>query len=431
MAKLTVEIEAEKVEAAINQAYMKERGKISVPGFRKGKVPRAMIEKMYGTGVFLEEAVNILLSENYPAAVDQSGADVVSRPEIDIVQIESGKPFIFTAEVAVKPEVTLGKYAGVTVTKVDTTVTDEEVDAELTKELEKDVRVETVERASALGDAVVIDYEGSVDGVPFEGGKAEGYTLELGSGTFINGFEDQLVGKSAGDEVDVNVTFPEEYHAEDLAGKPALFKVKVHEVKAKEIPVADDDFAADKGFDTLAEYKEELKKNLEEKKENDAKAAKEDEAIQKIIDKSEMDIPEAMIINQSESMIEEFEQRIQMQGLSLEQYYQFSGLNKDKLMEQVRDEAITRIKSSLVLEAIAKAEGLEATDEDVDAEIEKMAAMYGMEADKLKEYIGDTEKSSIKKDIQISKAVAFIMDNAKERAKAKSKAKDDEAADEE
>ncbi|MCR5271932.1 MAG: trigger factor [Lachnospiraceae bacterium] len=431
MAKLTIEISEDKVEAAIQEAYLKERGKISVPGFRKGKVPRAMIEKMYGTGVFYEEAVNTLISENYGEALDESGLDVVSRPGIDVVQIEAGKPFIFTAEVAVKPEVKLGKYNGVTVTKIDTSVTDEEVDAEIDKEREQNARLETVEgRAAEKGDTVVIDYEGSVDGVPFDGGKADGYSLELGSGSFIDGFEDQLIGKNAGDDVDVNVTFPEQYHAPDLAGKPALFKVKIHEIKAKELPELDDEFASEVSeFDTLAEYKEDVKKKLVERKENEAKATKEDEAIQKIIDKSDMDIPEVMIDTQCESMIDEFAQRIQSQGLSFEQYLQFSGSNREKLMEQVRPEALTRIKSSLVLEAIAKEENLVASDEDVDAEIEKMASMYGMEADKLKEMVGESEKNSMKRDIEIQKAVTFIMDNVKERAKAKSKAaKEAEAA---
>jgi trigger factor len=425
MVKLTIEIPEDKVEDAIQQAYLKERGKITVPGFRKGKVPRAMIEKMYGTGVFYEDACNTLISENYGDAVDESGVDVVSRPGIDIVQIAAGKPFIFTAEVAVKPEVKLGKYNGVTVTKIDTSVSDEEVDAEIEKEREKNAREIVVDRASEKGDSVVIDYEGSVDGVPFDGGKAEKYTLELGSGSFIDGFEDQLIGKKAGDDVDVNVTFPEQYHAPELAGKPALFKVKIHEVKGKELPELNDEFAGDVSeFDTLAEYKEDVKKKLTERKENEAKGTKEDEAIQKIIDKSDMDIPDAMIDTQCESMLDEFAQRIQSQGLSFEQYLQFSGMNREKLMEQVRPEAITRIKSSLVLEAIAKEENLVASDEDVDAEIEKMAGMYGMDAANLKEMVGDAERKSMKKDIEIQKAVTFIMDNVKERAKAKSKAKE-------
>lgn len=431
MAKLTIEVSAEEFEKALDAAYKKQKGQISVPGFRKGKVPRAMVEKMYGDGVFFEDAANILMQDTYPAAVDESGVDIVSRPTVDVVQIEKGKTFIYTAEVAVKPEVELGKYMGVTVTKVDTTVTDEEVEKELEEQRQKNARTITVEdRAAQLGDTAVIDFEGFVDGVPFEGGKGDNYSLELGSHSFIDTFEDQLVGKNAGDDVDVNVTFPEQYQAAELAGKPALFKVKIHEIKTKELPELDDEFAQDAaGVDTLDEYKEEIKKNLTEKKETEAKKTKEDEAIQKIIDKSKMDIPEAMIDTQCETMINEFAQRIAQSGLTMEQYMQFSGMTIDSLKEQVRPEALTRIQSSLVLEQIAKDENIEVTDEDVDAEVEKMAAAYGMEADKLKEYMGDAEKENIKKDLAITKAVDLIMDNIKERAKAKKKS-EDEAAEE-
>ena len=423
MAKLTIEVPAEEVEKALQAAYMKERNKISVPGFRKGKVPRQMIEKMYGAAVFYEEAANILIQDNYAAAMEESKADIVSRPVIDVVQIESGKTFIFTAEVAVRPEVKLGKYKGVQVTKVDTTVTDEEIDAALESERQKNSRTVTVtDRPAANGDTAVIDFEGFVDGVAFEGGKGENHPLELGSHSFIDTFEDQLVGHNAGDEVDVNVTFPEQYQAADLAGKPALFKVKIHEIKAKELPELNDEFAQDVSeCETLAAYKEEVKARLEKNKENEAKRAKEDEAITKIIEKSEMDIPEAMIETQCENMINEFAQRIAQSGLSMEQYMQFSGMTLDKLKEQVRPEAETRIKSSLVLEQIAKEENIEISDEEVDAEIEKMAAQYGMEADKLKEYMGDAEKESMKRDLAVTKAVDLIMENVKERAKAKSK----------
>ncbi len=434
MAKLTIEVSAEDLEKALEAAYQKEKNKISIPGFRKGKVPRAMVEKMYGAGMFYEDAANSLMQQNYPAAVDESGIDIVSRPSVDVVQLEKGKPFIFTAEVAVKPEVTLGKYLGVTVSKVDTTVTDEEVDAALEKERNNNARtVSVTDRPVQSGDTAVIDFEGFVDGVAFEGGKGENHPLEIGSHSFIDTFEDQLIGKNAGDEVDVNVTFPEQYQAADLAGKPALFKVKIHEVKAKELPELNDEFASDVSeFETLAEYKESLKKNLQQQKENEAKKTKEDEAIQKIIDKSKMDLPEAMITTQCENMIEEFSQRLAQSGLSMEQYLQFSGMTMDKMMEQVRPEAISRIQSSLVLEQIAKEENIEVTDEDVDAEIAKMAANYGMEADKLKEYMGDAEKASMKRELAITKAVDLIMENAKERAKAKSKKdKDEEAAEEE
>ena len=423
MAKLTINVSAEELEKALDSAYKKQKGQISVPGFRKGKVPRAMIEKMYGAGVFYEDAANILMQQTYPAAVDESGVDIVSRPTVDVVQIEKGKEFIYTAEVAVRPEVTLGKYMGVTVTKIDTTVTDEEVDAELENQRNKNARTVTVtDRPVAEGDTAVIDFEGFVDGVAFEGGKGENHPLEIGSHTFIDTFEDQLVGKNTGDEVEVNVTFPEKYQAEDLAGKPATFKVKINEIKTKELPELDDEFAQDAaGVDTLAEYKEELKKNLTEKKETEAKKTKEDEAIKKIIDKSKMDIPEAMINTQCETMVEEFAQRIAQSGLTMEQYLQFSGMTVDQLKEQVRPEALTRIQSSLVLEQIAKDENIEVTYADVDAEVEKMAKAYGMEPDKLKEYMGDAEKESMKKDIAITKAVDLIMDNIKERAKAKRK----------
>ena len=423
MAKLTIEVAAEEVEKALQAAYMKEKGKISIPGFRKGKVPRQMIEKMYGPAVFYEDAANTLIQDNYPSAVDESGIDIVSRPTIDVVQIEKGKSFIFTAEVAVRPEVKLGKYLGVQVTKIDTSVSDDEVAAELEKEREKNARTVTVtDRAVQNGDTAVIDFEGFVDGVAFEGGKGENHPLEIGSHSFIDTFEDQLVGKNAGDEVDVNVTFPEQYQAAELAGKPALFKVKIHEVKAKELPELNDEFAQDASeFDTLEEYKADLRKRLEEQKENDAKRTKEDEAIQKIIDKSSMDIPEAMLDTQCENMINEFAQRIAQSGLSMEQYMQFSGLTLDKLKEQVRPEAETRIKSSLVLEQIAKDENIEVTDDEINAEVEKMAAAYGMEADKLKEYMGDSEKESIARDLKVTKAVDLIMENVKERAKAKTK----------
>ncbi|MEE1248634.1 MAG: trigger factor [Lachnospiraceae bacterium] len=432
MVKLTIEVPAEKLEEALNAAYMKQKNRISVPGFRKGKVPRAMIEKMYGPEIFYEDAANSLMQETYPDAVKESGVDIVSQPTVDVTQIEKGKAFIFTAEVAVRPEVTLGKYKGVTVTKIDTSVTDEEVEKELENERNKNARTVTVtDRAIANGDTAVIDFEGFIDGVAFEGGKGENQPLEIGSHTFIDTFEDQLVGKNAGDEVDVNVTFPEEYQAKDLAGKPALFKVKIHEIKTRELPELNDEFAQDVSeFNTLDEYKEDLKKKLEERKENDAKRTKEDEAIQKIIDKSTMELPDAMIDTQVNSMINEFAQRMASQGLTLDQYMQFSGVTMDKLKEQVRPEAITRIQSSLVLEQIAKEENIEISDDEVNAEIEKMAKTYGMEADKLKEYIGEEEKESMKRDLAIQKAVELIMDNIKERAKAKSKKEKEAEAEE-
>ena len=432
MAKLTIEVSAEELEKALEAAYQKEKNKISIPGFRKGKVPRAMVEKMYGAGIFYEDAANTLMQQNYPAAVDESGVDIVSRPTVDIVQIEKGKPFIFTAEVAVRPEVTLGKYTGVTVTKVDTTVTDAEVDEALEQERNKNARdISVTDRAVCDGDTAVIDFEGFVDGVAFEGGKGENHPLVIGSHSFIDTFEDQIIGKNVGDEFDVNVTFPEQYQAADLAGKPAVFKVKVNEIKSKELPELNDEFAQDVSeFDTLAEYKEDLKKNLEKKKEDEAKRTKEDEAIAKIVEKSKMEIPDAMIDTQCENMIDEFAQRIAQSGLSMEQYMQFSGMTIDSLKEQVRPEAITRIQTSLVLEQIAKEENIEISDEDIDAEIEKMAASYGMEADKLKEYMGDAEKNSMKRELSITKAIDIIMSSTKERAKAKSKKEKDADAEE-
>ena len=411
MAKLTIEVSADELEKAMDTAYQKEKNKISVPGFRKGKVPRAMIEKMYGAEIFYEDAANTVMQKTYPSAVDESGVDVVSRPTVDIVQIEKGKPFIYTAEVAVKPEVTLGKYMGVTVTKVDTSVSEEEIAAELENERNKNSRtVSVTDRPVQEGDTAVIDFEGFVDGVPFEGGKAEGHSLEIGSHTFIDTFEDQLIGKNVGDDVDVNVTFPDQYQAPELAGKPALFKVKIHEIKAKELPELNDEFASEVSEkETLAEFKEEIKERLAQAKEAEAKAQKEEEAIQKIIEKSKMDIPEAMIETQCETMLDEFAQRITQSGLSFEQYLQFSGTDVNGLKEQVRPEAVKRIQSSLVLEQIAKEENIEVSDADIDAEIEKMAAAYGMEADKLKEYMGEAEKNSMKSDLAITTTSLSIL----------------------
>ena len=423
MAKLTIEASAEDFEKAIQKVYLKARGRINIPGFRKGKAPRKLIEKMYGTGVFYEDAANDLIPTAYAEALKDCDLEIVSRPEINVTQIESGKPFIFTAEVAVKPEVTLGEYKGVEVEKSDVEVTDEDINKEVDKERENNSRtIDVDDRAVESGDIIKLDFDGSVDGVPFAGGKAENYTLTIGSGSFIPGFEDQLIGKNAGDDVDVNVTFPDEYHAEDLAGKEATFKVKIHEIKAKEIPELDDEFVQDVSeFDTVAEYKDSVKAKLEEQKQNEIKRAYQDEAIDKIVDKSTMELPDAMIDTQCENMINQFAQQMAQQGLSMDQYLQFSGLTLDQLKEQVRPDAITRIKSSLVLEQIAKEENIEITDEDVDAEIEKMAKMYNMEADKLKEYMGEDEKENMKQDLAVQKAVELITESVKPRAKAKTK----------
>ncbi len=371
MAKLTVEVAAEEVEAALQNAYLKNRKQISVPGFRKGKVPRQMIEKMYGPEVFYDDAANALIQKAYPQAADECELEIVSRPTVDIVQLEKGKSFIFTAEVAVKPEVTLGQYKGIEVEKADTAATDEEVNAEIDKEREANSRTISVEdRAVQDGDMTVIDFEGFVDGEAFEGGKGTDYPLTIGSGAFIPGFEEKLVGAEIGKEVEVDVTFPEEYHAKELAGKPAVFKCTVKEIKVKELPELDDDFAQDvSDFDTLEEYKADVRKKVEEKKAADAKAKKEDAVIEKIIEGAAMEIPDAMVETQAERMVDEFAQRLQMQGLTMEQYLQFTGGNVQALVEQSKPQALKRIQSRLVLEAVVAAENLTASDEELDAEL--------------------------------------------------------------
>ena len=421
MAKLTIEVSAEELEAAIETAYQKNKNKISVPGFRKGKVPRKMIEKMYGPAIFYEDAANELIPTAYEKALEECEEEIVSSPQIDVVQIEAGKPFIFTAEVALKPEVSLGKYKGVKVEAADVTVTEEEIDAQIQRERENSARTITVEdRAVKDGDMTVIDFEGFVDGVAFEGGKGTDYPLTIGSGAFIPGFEEQLVGAEIGKEIDVNVTFPAEYHATDLAGKPAVFKCTVKSITEKQLPELDDEFASEVSvFDTLAEYREDVKKTLEMKKTDEAKRAKEDAVIDAIIADSSMEIPEAMIETQQRQIVDEFTQRLQMQGLSLEQYFQFTGLNPQMMLEQVKPQALTRIQSRLVLEAIVKAENIEATEEDFEAEVKKMAETYQMEEDKVKEALGENGKKQVMQDVAISKAVQFVVENAKEGAAAK------------
>ena len=417
MAKLTVEVPAEEVEAALQNAYLKNRKQISVPGFRKGKVPRQMIEKMYGPEVFYDDAANALIQKAYPQAADECELEIVSRPAVDIVQLEKGKPFIFTAEVAVKPEVTLGQYKGIEVEKADTTATDEEVAAELDKEREANSRTITVEdRAVQDGDMTVIDFEGFVDGEAFEGGKGTDYPLTIGSGAFIPGFEEKLVGAEIGKEVEVDVTFPEEYHAKELAGKPAVFKCTVKEIKVKELPELDDDFAQDvSDFDTLEEYKADVRKKVEEKKAADAKAKKEDAVIEKIIEGAAMEIPDAMVETQAERMVDEFAQRLQMQGLTMEQYLQFTGGNVQALVEQSKPQALKRIQSRLVLEAVAAAENLTASDEELDAELGRMAEQYKMEVEKLKEMFAEEELKSVREDLAIQKAVELVTDAAVEK----------------
>ena len=417
MAKLTIEVSAEEVEKALQAAYLKERSKISLPGFRKGKVPRQMIEKMYGPEIFYDDAANALIPKAYSEAYDECDLEIVSRPEINIVQIEKGKSFIFTADVATKPEVKLGEYKGLEVDKVSTRVTQKEVDAKIQEEAEKNAReVVVTDRAVADGDEVILDFEGFVDGEAFEGGKGENYPLTIGSGSFIPGFEEQLVGAEAEKEVEVKVTFPEDYHAEDLKGKEAVFKCTVHEIKAKELPELDDEFASEVSeFDTLDELKTDIKAKIKEQKVNDGKRAQEDAAVDAIIESAKMDLPEAMVDTQARQMLDEFAQRMQQQGLTLDQYMQFTGMTADKMMDELRPQAEKRIKTRLVLEAIAKAENIEITDEKLDEEIAKMAEAYQMEADKLKSFMGDKEKEQMKQDMAVQEAITFVVDNAVEK----------------
>lgn len=417
MAKLTIEVSAEEFEAAIKKAYNKNKNRINVPGFRKGKAPQAMIEKMYGAGIFYEDAANIIIPEAYAKAAEESGLDIVSQPEIDVTQIEKGKSFIFTAEVAVKPEVTLGEYKGIEVEKMDVSVSDEELSAELDRVREQNSRTIAVEdRAAENGDMTVIDFEGFVDGVAFEGGKGEDYPLTLGSHSFIDTFEDQLVGKNIGEEVEVNVTFPEDYQAKELAGKPAMFKVTIKEIKVKELPELDDDFAQDVSeFESLDEYKEDVRKTLSQRKEAQAKNAKEEAVVEKIIENAAMDIPEPMINGQVRQMADEFAQRIQSQGLTVEQYFQFTGMDRNKFIETLKPQALKRIQSRLVLEAVAKAENIVASEEDIEKEIADMASMYQMEVEKLKTLIGDAEREQIAEDMAVQKAVEFVTNAAVEK----------------
>lgn len=422
MAKITIEVPVEEMAKAVNAAYLKNKNQISIPGFRKGKVPLAMVEKMYGKGVFLEDAANAVIPGAYDKAVKECEEEIVSTPTIDVVQLEPEKAFIFTAEVALKPAVELGKYKGVKIDKIETEVTEDEVNEAIDRERKNNAREITVEdRPIQDGDKATIDFEGFVDGVAFEGGKGTNYDLVIGSHSFIDNFEEQLIGKNIGDEVEVNVTFPENYQAEDLAGKPAVFKVKVNGIKVDELPELDDEFASEVSeFETVAEYKDSVKKSLAETKEKNAKDAREKAAIDAVIADAKMDIPEAMIKTTQRQMMDEFAQRVSSQGLSFEQYLQFTGMTEDQMLEQIRPQAELRIKSRLVLEAIVAAEKIEATEEDFEQEIAKMAEMYQMEADKTKELIGEAGKAEIMKDLAVTKAAEFVRDNAKE-SKSKSK----------
>lgn len=417
MAKLTIEVSSEEFEKAIAKAYKKNKNKISMPGFRKGKAPRAMIEKMYGKGVFYEDAANSIIPDAYADAAKESELEIVAQPEIDVTQIESGKPFIFTATVALKPEVTLGEFKGIEVEKKEVEVTDEEVDTEINRVRESNARmIDIDDRAAQDGDTVVIDFDGYVDGKQFEGGKAEDYSLVLGSHSFIDNFEEQLEGKNIGEDVTVNVTFPENYQAEELQGKPAEFKVKIKEIKVKELPELDDDFAQDvSNFDTIAEYKEDLKKKLAENKEEALKREREETVIGKIIENAQMDIPEQMVEAQTRQMTQEFAQRLSSQGLSIDQYMQFTGLTPQKMIEELKPQALKRIQSRLVLEAVVAAENIETSEDELNKEIENMASMYQMEVDKLKEVIGEEEKKQISLDLAVQKAVEMVTSAAVEK----------------
>ncbi len=417
MAKLTIEASAEDFEKAIEKAYQKNKSKLSIPGFRKGKVPRKMIEQMYGKEIFFEDAANIVIPSAYADAVDECTEEIVSQPTIDIVQAESGKPFIFTAEVALKPEVTLGKYKGIEIEKEDITVTDEEIDEAIDRERENNARTISVEdRAVQDGDMTMLDFEGFVDGVSFEGGKGENYPLTIGSNTFIPGFEEQLIGAEIDKEVEVNVTFPEDYQEESLAGKPAVFKCVIREIKEKQLPELDDEFASEVSeFETLAEYREDVKKNLTQKKEEEAKNAKEEKVVDAIIEDAQMEIPEAMLSTQQRQMADDFAKRIQMQGISIDQYFQFTGLTKEAFLEQLKPQAEQRIKSRLVLEAVAKAENFEVSEEEYTDEIKRMAEAYHMELDKLTEMLSSFEEKAIREDLCIKKALDFAVENAVEK----------------
>lgn len=417
MAKLTIEASAEEFEAAIEKAYQKNKSKMNIQGFRKGKAPRKIIEKMYGAGVFYEEAANVIIPDAYAKAVDECDLEIVSQPSVDVVQVEAGKPFIFTAEVAVKPEVKLGDYKGIEVEKTDVEVSDDDVNAEIDRVREQNARTITVEdRAVQDKDTAVIDFEGFVDGVAFEGGKGEDYPLTIGSHSFIDNFEEQLIGKNIGEEAEVNVTFPEDYHVEDLKGKPATFKVTVKEIKAKELPELDDDFAQDVSeCETVDAYKAQVKEELTKKKEDAAKAAKEDEAVAKVVENAEMEIPEPMIDTQVRQMVDDFARRMQSQGLSLDQYFQFTGMEPKAFLEQMRPKALKRIQSRLVLEAIVEAEKIEATEAEIEDEMKKMADAYQMELDKVKELIGDEQKKQLAQDLAVQKAAEFVVENTVEK----------------
>jgi trigger factor len=417
MAKLTIEVPAEELEKAIEGAYRKNRGRISIPGFRKGKAPRKMIEQIYGKEVFYEDAANALIPDAYEKAYDECGEEIVSSPQIDVVQLEAGKPFIFTAEVALKPEVTLGQYKGVKVDKADLEVTEEEVTAEIDKERDKNSRtVDVTDRAVKDGDIATIDFEGFMDGVAFEGGKGSDYPLTIGSHAFIPGFEEELIGAQIGVETEVNVTFPEDYQAEELAGKPAVFKCTVKRLQEKQLPELDEDFVGEvsEESDTVEEYREEIRKKLEKRKTDEAKAVKEDAVVDAIIADAKMDIPEAMIETQQRQMVQDYAQRMQSQGISMEQYMQFTGMTGEMLLEQVKPQVMKKIQSRLVLEAVAAAEGIQVTEEEIAEELKTMGEAYQMEPEKVEELLGENGREQVKGDIRVRKAADFVVENAVE-----------------
>ena len=415
MVKVTIEVDAAKLDAAITKAFNKKKNQFNIPGFRKGKVPQKLIEKEYGVEIFYEDAANILIPEAYEAEMKDCDLEIVSRPEIDVVQLEKGKPFIFTAELAVKPEVTLGDYKGLDVPKTRVTVKKEEVEEELKRTQEQNAREITIEdRPVKDGDILSIDYSGSVDGEKFEGGTAEDQTLVIGSGAFIPGFEDQLIGKELNEETEINVTFPEEYHASDLAGKEAVFEVKIKAIKEKELPELDDEFASEVSeFETLEEYKADIKEKIRSRKKEEANTERENKLVDLAVENAQMDIPDAMVEEQVQQMTEEFAQRLSYQGLSMEQYLQFSGMDAQKFADDMKPQAVKRIETRLVLEAIVKAENIEASEEDYKAEIEKMAAMYQMEAEQFEKIIQGPQKDQIMDDIAVQKAVDFLVAEAK------------------
>lgn len=416
MAKITIEVSAEAFEEAMAKAYNKNKNKISVQGFRKGKAPRKMIEKLYGPEIFYEDAANFAIPDAYEEAAKECGLEIVSRPDIDVVDIGTDKPFVFSATVAVKPEAELGDYKGLEVEKQEVKIMAADVNAEIDRVREQNARIITIEdRAVKKDDIAVIDFEGFVDGEPFEGGKGTDYSLTIGSHSFIDTFEDQLIGKNIGDKVEVNVTFPEEYHVEELKGKPALFKVEIKEIKMKELPKLDDEFASEVSeFETLKEYKASVKKTLTERKKAQVKTEKENKVIEKAVANAKVELPAPMVDEQVSQMVNEFASRLQQQGLSIDQYMKMTGMQPQMLMDQMRPEAETRIKTRLVLEAVAAAEKLKATAKDIDKEIEKMAEMYNMEVDKIKEMLGDAEKEQISQDIAVQKAVDFLVKEAVE-----------------